>query len=180
MVWSLSHRESLPLRFGGPGESCLNPVFCTVWFNQWTFLCAFQCMYIQYIYQLSPYEQRHILWSLDFHFVSDEGDAVEAKQLNMPRGPQWSGCLVFRGKQTHTGSRHGCHIALSSHVTPEGSGQGQPLRWLVLPWKAMTEIQVQTCRFTKHKCTSICFSGWTTVFLYVPLYLLTSLVWPPR
>lgn len=63
---------------------------------------------------------------MDFHFVSNEGSVVEA-DLNMPRGLEWDWCLIFRGKQTHTGSRHGCHISLSSTVTPEGSGQGQPL-----------------------------------------------------
>lgn len=64
---------------------------------------------------------------VDFHFVSNEGNAVEA-ELNMPRGPEWNRCLIFRGKQTHTGSRHGCHISLNSAVTPQGRGQGQPLR----------------------------------------------------
>lgn len=64
----------------------------------------------------------------DFHFVSYEDSAVET-ELNMPRGHDWDRCLIFRGKQTHTGSRHGCHISLSSPVSPEGGGQGQPLRW---------------------------------------------------
>lgn len=38
----------------------------------------------------------------------------------------WSetGVSFSGGKQTHTGSRHGCHISLSSPVTPEGSGEG--------------------------------------------------------
>lgn len=37
-----------------------------------------------------------------------------------------TGVSLSGAKQTHTGSRHGCHISLSSPVTPEGSGKGQP------------------------------------------------------
>lgn len=64
---------------------------------------------------------------MDFHFVSNGCFAVEA-ELNMPRGLELDWCLIFRGKQTHTGTRHGCHISLSFPVVPpEGSRQGRPL-----------------------------------------------------
>lgn len=99
-------------------------------------------------------------YRVDFHFVSDEGDVVEA-ELNMPRGLEWNRCLIFRGKQTHTGNRHGCHISLSSPVTPEGSGQGQPL----CCGDAM-KISMYLCRdrntwpVHRHKYTSICCICW--------------------
>lgn len=90
--------------------------------SQLLFFLALKCICIHF----HPTSGDACYYRVDFHFVSDEGGAVEA-QLNMPRGLEWDWCLVFRGKQTHTGSRHGCHISLSSPVTPEGSGQGQPL-----------------------------------------------------
>lgn len=63
---------------------------------------------------------------MDFHFVSNGCFVVEA-ELNMPRGVELDRCLIFRGKQTHTGTRHGCHISLSFPVSPRGQHAGQPL-----------------------------------------------------
>lgn len=112
--------------------------------------------------------QYHYYFQVECHFVSDEGEAVEA-EVNMPRGLEWNQLLSFRGKQAHTGSRHGCHISLSAPVTPEGSGQGQPLRC----GDAM-EIYMYSCRDRntwldihmyaigahRHKCISICCICW--------------------
>lgn len=95
---------------------------------------------------------------VDFHFVSDEGIVVEA-ELNMPRGLEWNQCLIFRGKQTHTGSRHACHISLSSPVIPEGSGQGQPLCSDDATRIYIVQAQKYMTRHTGygHKCSSMCW-----------------------
>lgn len=65
---------------------------------------------------------------VDFHFVSDTGGGGSRRQRakHAQGGCSETGVSLSGAKQTHTGSRHGCHISLSSAVTPEGSGKGQP------------------------------------------------------
>lgn len=128
--------------------------------NSTFFSCSKVC-----VYPLSPiHGHAYYYHRVDFHFVSDEGEAVEA-ELNMPRGLEWNRCLIFRGKQTHTGSRHGCHISLSSPVTPEGSGQGQPLRcgdateiymYSCRDRNTWPDLHIYTFKVHRHKGTSIC------------------------
>lgn len=51
--------------------------------------------------------------------------AVGGRGLNMPRGAAVKPVSRLQGtKQTHTGSRHGCHISLSSPVAPRGQREG--------------------------------------------------------
>lgn len=51
--------------------------------------------------------------------------AVRGRGLNMPRGAAVKPVSRLQGtKQTHTGSRHGCHISLSSPVAPRGQREG--------------------------------------------------------
>lgn len=49
--------------------------------NQSTFFIALNCTCIHF----HPTSGHAYYYRVDFHFVSDEGDAVEA-ELNMPRG----------------------------------------------------------------------------------------------
>lgn len=65
-----------------------------------------------------------IIIGVDFHFVSDEGERRGGRAKHAQGGWSETGVSFSGGKQTHTGSRHGCHISLSSPVTPEGSGEG--------------------------------------------------------
>lgn len=73
----------------------------------------------------------------------------------------WSetGVSFSGGKQTHTGSRHGCHISLSSPVTPEGSGEGGNLiATAVMPWekKQNNNKKTSTC-----SCAGTEIHDWT-------------------
>lgn len=61
-------------------------------------------------------------WTSTLYQMKARGGGGRAKHAQ--GGWSETGVSFSGGKQTHTGSRHGCHISLSSPVTPEGSGEG--------------------------------------------------------
>lgn len=65
-------------------------------------------------------------WTSTTYQMQAAAAAVGGRGLNMPRGAAVKPVSRLQGtKQTHTGSRHGCHISLSSPVAPpRAAGRG--------------------------------------------------------